>query len=195
MRRRTRSASAGFTIVELMVSSTLAGVVMTAVLSTFVFMGRNLARLASYEALETESRKALTYLRRDFGQAQAVKSGTSPTDSTVTLVVPSGEVTYTYNSTTHSLRRQTNFGSTTDLNLLQNSSCECTAFSFGYYTISDGAPTDQVTPAANVPYSIKQIQVRFVVESPSTWSAMTRTRYEAASARFVFRNKVAPTGS
>jgi prepilin-type N-terminal cleavage/methylation domain-containing protein len=189
------AARSGFTLVEVMISSALATVVMAAVLSTFVFMGRNLARLASYQSLETESRKALAYLRRDFAVAQSIKNGTTPTTSSVTLVLPAGEVTYTYDSTTRDLRRLATFGPNPDFTLLRNTSCECTTFAFRYFTTTDGAPTDQATSSVNVPFSIKQIQVRFVVESPASWSAQTRTRYEAASSRFLFRNRGATDGT
>ena len=53
------------------------------------FIGRNLVRLSSYEALETESRKALSYLCQDFGQAQAVKTGTVPTASAASPAIAS----------------------------------------------------------------------------------------------------------
>jgi prepilin-type N-terminal cleavage/methylation domain-containing protein len=194
VRRRPKS-SAGFTLTEVLVSSTLAAIIMAAVLSSFVFIARNLARLSSYQALESESRVALAYLRRDFAAAQGVKSGTTPTDATVTLILPGGDVTYTYDSVAGTLRRQATFGPVLDRIFLHTSSCECTAFSFGYFTTSDAAPTDQVTPTVNVPYSIKQIQVRFTVESPATWSANTRTSYDVASSRFLIRNKTAPNGS
>lgn len=185
----------GFTLVEVLISASLAGIVMTAVLSSFVFMGRSMSRLSSYQALETESRKALAYMQRDFAVALRVKNGTSPSTSAVTLVLPAGEVTYTYDSSAKRVRRQATFGGNADFNLLSSSSCECTTFTFGYYTTTDGAPTDQVTPANFVPYSIKQIQVRFVVESPSTWSTETRARFEAKSARYLFRNRGASDGS
>jgi Tfp pilus assembly protein PilW len=181
--------------VEVMISSALAGVVMLAILSTFLFMGRNLARLNGYQSLETESRKALTYFRRDFAVAQSVKNGTTPTASSVTLVVPSGEVTYTYDNVARNLRRQATFGPNPDFFLLRNVSCECTTFAFRYFTLTDGSPTDQVTSTVNIPYSIKQIQVGFVVESPGTWAAQSRTRYEAASARILFRNRGATDGT
>lgn len=186
---------AGFTLLEVLISSTLAGVVMVAVLSSFLFIGRNLSRLASHQALESESRRALAYLRRDFGLARAVKSGTSPTASGVTLLLPAGEVTYTYDSGTKRLRRQATFGASPDLTFLQNSQCECPTFAFSYFTTSGGAPTDQGAPTVYVPYSIKQIQVAFVVESPSAWSAATRTRFEAASSRFLFRNRGGTDGT
>ena len=185
----------GFTLVEVMVASAVGAIVMAALLSTYIFLGRNMARLASYQALENESRKALAYLTKDFALAQKVKSGTSATSSGVTLVLPSGEVVYTYDSTAHSLRRQANFGSSQNLTFLKNSLCECTTFEFKFFTTADGAPTDQNTPTTNNPYSIKRIQVRYIVESPSTWSEITRTRLEAASSRYSFHNRTAPDGT
>jgi prepilin-type N-terminal cleavage/methylation domain-containing protein len=186
---------AGFTLVEVMVSSTLAAIIMAAVLSTYVMIGRNLARLSSYQSLEHESRKALVYLSRDFMQTQSVKGGTIPTDSSVTLVLPLGEVSYTYDSVAKSLRRQATFGTLRDVTFLHNDSCECSSFSFAYYTSSGDAPTNPATPTVNVPFSIKQIEVGYVAESPSSWTAETRTRCEQKSSRYVFRNRGAPDGT
>ncbi len=184
-----RSSQRGFSLVELLIGATLGGLVMTAMLSGVTFLGRNLSRLASYQALENESRKALGYLRADFALTKAVKSGSSPTSSAVTLVLPAGEVTYTYDSTTQSLRRQATFGANHDFSLLQNNLCACTSFTFDYFTTAGAAPTDQSNASAYVPYSIKQIQVGFVLESPATWSVLTRTRLQAATSRFLIRNR------
>lgn len=186
-------ARRGFTLVEVLISATLASMLMVAILSTFVFLGRNLSRLASYQALETEARTGLGYLRQDFALARAVKTGTTPTASTVTLVLPTGDVTYTYAS--KKLTRTATGAINPSFALLSSSQCECTSFSFQYYTTTDAAPTDQSTPASNVPYSIKQIQVGFVLESPSSLSASVRTRYEVASSRFLIRNRTAPDGT
>lgn len=178
-----------------MIGSAVASILMAGLLSTYTFLGRNLARLASYQALESESRKAMSYLSRDFVFAQSAKTGTSPTDSSVTLVLPAGEVTYTFDSATKTLRRQATFGASPDLTFLHNSNCECASFEFRYYTLGDGTAADQLTPALRVPYSIKRIQVRYALQSPSTWSAMNRTRYEAASARYSFHNPGTPDGT
>jgi hypothetical protein len=192
---RKPTSRAAFTIVEVMIGATVGAVVMASVFSTYIFLGRNLARLSSYQALEHESRKALAYLTQDFRQAQTVKSGTTPTDAQVTLVLPAGEVVYTFDAAAKSLRRQATFGANRDSYLLRNSYCECTAFQFRFFTLNDGAPTDQSTPGRNVPFSIKQIEVGYVVESPATWSAETRTRFAVASARYLIRNRGAPDGT
>lgn len=178
-----------------MIGAALGAIVMAALLTTYVFLGRNLGRLASYHALENESRKALTYLAQDFSLAQRVKTGTTPNSAGVTLVLPAGEVVYTYNSATQSLRRQANFGVNTDLTLLSNNSCQCTSFEFKYYTTTDGTTTDQAAPTTNVPYSVKRIQVRYVVESPSSWISVKRARLEMASGRYSFHNRSATDGT
>jgi prepilin-type N-terminal cleavage/methylation domain-containing protein len=192
---RPAQSRRGFTLVELLISFSLASMLMAAILSTFIFMGRNLSRLASYQALEHEARKGLAYLRQDFALAKAVKSGSTPTSAGVTLVLPGGDVTYTYDSATKKLTRAATFGINSSFSLLHNSQCECTSFSFQYFTTGDATPNDQNAPGTLVPYSIKQIQVGFVLESPTSFSSETRARFEAASSRFLIRNRVPPDGT
>jgi len=195
-RRRNSSggAIAGFTLVEMLVSASLAAAILAAVLSSYLFLGRNLTRLANYQALETKGREALTWLRSDLAVAAAVKSGTTPTASSVTLVLPAGEVTYTYDSAAGSLRRQAAAGANPDFLLLKNDRCTCTTFAFDYQTTTGGAPTSQLGAGSNVPYGIKQVMVRFVLETPGAQAAATRSTYAAVSARFLLRNKQAATG-
>lgn len=185
----------GFSLAEVLVGSTLGTMVMAAVLSSFVFLGRNLTRLANYHSLEAKSREALTYLSRDLSLAQSVKNGTTPTGSTVTLVLPAGEVTYTYDNATLKLRREATFGANTDMSLLKSNCSSCTSFAFDYFTMSGGSPTSQVTTSVLVPYSIKQIQVHFTVETPAGVSTVTHASYEAVSARYLVRNKQLPDGT
>ncbi len=185
----------GFTLLELLVGAALSAVILAAVLSSFVFLGRNLTRQANYQVLEAKARETLTYLRRDFALAQSVKTGTTPTASTVTLVLPAGEVTYTYDSISSSLRRQATFGANADFTLLKNTVCSCTSFTFAYYTMAGGTPASQVTPSLSVPYSIKQIQARFIIQTPGTYSPTTQTTYEVVTSRFLLRNKTSPTGT
>jgi prepilin-type N-terminal cleavage/methylation domain-containing protein len=192
---RKSTFHSAFTLVEVMVASGLGAVILASVLSTYIFLARNLARLSSYQALEQESRKALSYLAQDFRQARTVKNGTTPTASTVTLVLPAGEVSYTFDATAKRLRREATFGANRDFYLLRSSHCECTTFGFRFFTTSDAAPTDQSTPEKNVPFSIKQIEVGYIVESPSSWSSETRTRVSVAAARYLIRNRGAPDGN
>lgn len=190
---RSRQSQHAFTLIELLVGSALSAMVMAAVLSSYVYLGRNLTRLANYQTLETKGREALTYLRRDFALAQAVKTGTTPTASTVTLVLPAGEVIYTYASNT--LTRTANFGPNPSVTLLKNDFCTCSAFAFNYYTTTGGVPLDQNTGTTNVPYSVKQIDVSFTLLTTSSQSVDTRAKYQAVSSRFLLRNKQLPNGT
>lgn len=194
MSEPTRSRR-GFTLVELLVAASLAAFAMTALLSSFVFLARNFTRLANYQALETEGRRALAYLQADLAQAERVKQGTNPTASSLTLVLPAGEVTYTYDSGTQHLRRQAGFGTNPDINLLAGSSCRCTDFTFDYFTGSNGAPVDQLAPGTFVPYSIKQVRVRFDLQTPAEAANETRMTYATVSARVNLRNKRPPDGN
>jgi prepilin-type N-terminal cleavage/methylation domain-containing protein len=186
---------AGFTLTEVLISSALAATLMAAVLSSFVFIGQNLARLGNFQALENESRKALGYVARDVMLARAVKSGTTPTSSSVTLVLAAGEVSYTFDADTHTLTRQATFGAAPTVTLLHSDGCDCTAFEIAYFTAADGAPIDQTTPTRTVPYSVKQIELRYTLATPETRAVATRVRLDTASARFVIRNRVATDGT
>ncbi len=185
----------GFTLVELLIGSSLAAMAMVALLSSLLFLARNFTRLANILALENSSRTALAYLKADLSLAQAVKSGSPATVDSVTLVLPAGEVTYTYESGAGRLLRQAGFGSQPEIELLNAANFRCTAFAFNYYTVTGGSPADQLAPGTNSVSSIKQLQVSFELETPASESAQTAMRYETVSARLNLRNKRAPDGN
>ena len=87
------SARSGFTLSELLISLSLGSLLMAAVLSTYLFMGRSMTRTANFQILENKSRLALNYLRQDIQLASAV---TTSTNTSLTLTLPSGTVSYTY---------------------------------------------------------------------------------------------------
>ncbi|MBL9214762.1 MAG: prepilin-type N-terminal cleavage/methylation domain-containing protein [Opitutaceae bacterium] len=201
---RLPAGQRGFTLVELLISSTLAAVVMAAILSSYLYLGRNLTRLAYNQTLESKSRLALTYLANDIKQATSVSS---PTTTSVILNVPGGTITYTYDATNRRLRRQATTGAVADTYLLYTGGqtsgqvrIDCPAFTFSYYTTTNGSPTYQSTSTL-VPYSIKMIGVAFTVRSSGSSAASTAaaqgtlTQMDTASARFVLRNRTVPTGT
>ncbi|MDB6113969.1 MAG: hypothetical protein JWQ62_914 [Lacunisphaera sp.] len=193
MNRRIQSFC-GFTLVEVLIGTTLAGAMLAAVLSSYVFLGRNLMRLANYHTLAAKSQDALARLQSDFSLAYAVKPGTTPTATTVTLVLAAGDVTYTYDSATGSLRRQATFGASPDLQLLKNEYASCTAFAFDYATTAFGPATSQFGSGVNAPYSIKQIGARFTLKTPGTQDAATRTMLEVVAPQILLRNRQAASG-
>ncbi|HYC70971.1 MAG TPA: prepilin-type N-terminal cleavage/methylation domain-containing protein [Opitutaceae bacterium] len=193
--RSPRRPRPGFTLVELLIGMALSAVVMTALLGAFVYFARNFARLANSQLLEEQARLALAWVRTDVARAREIKRGTAPADTTVTLVLPDGEVTYTYDAAAQRLRRQATFGAAPDLVLLGGRNCACTAFAFSFYTGSLGAPVDQSAPAVNVPYSVKQLRLSFTLQTTAVHAPETRVRRDIVSARYVLRQRSAPDGS
>jgi prepilin-type N-terminal cleavage/methylation domain-containing protein len=57
-RRRNRS-SAGFSLIEVMVSTLLAGIVLAGVMTVFLFLGRSGANVRNYSDMEAQARKGL----------------------------------------------------------------------------------------------------------------------------------------
>ena len=72
MRLRRQNPQAAFTLVELMIGSALAATIMAAVLSTYIYLGRGLARLANQQTLETEARRTLAYFTQDVQSASGL---------------------------------------------------------------------------------------------------------------------------
>lgn len=197
---------AGFTLVELLVGMTLALIVMTAVLSTFGFLGRNLNRLANQQQLESEARRALAYFAQDVRMASGLSS---PGDAQLELAVPAGTATrkviYYYNSTDtattvsigatgdqvsitapgNSLVRfyentaSPNTGSTVTLlrNLL---SCD-----FDYRDVSDNAVTDFTNKVS----SIKKVALEFRSQTGVANNGTLTPVYPGASPFLAIRNK------
>lgn len=197
---------AGFTLVELLVGMTLALIVMTAVLSTFGFLGRNLNRLANQQQLESEARRALAYFAQDVRMASGLSS---PGDAQLELAVPAGTATrkviYYYNSAAtattvsigatgdqvsitapgNSLVRfyentaSPNTGSTVTLlrNLL---SCD-----FDYRDVSDNAVTDFTNKVS----SIKKVALEFRSQTGVANNGTLTPVYPGASPFLAIRNK------
>jgi prepilin-type N-terminal cleavage/methylation domain-containing protein len=203
MNRPRPSARRGFTLVELIIGMTLSAMLMLAVLSAYVFLGRNLTRLALQQEQERQSRGTLARLTADLRLTQSVSSATN---DALALTLPAGTVTYTYNSTTKTLTRTASFGASPTLVLLGSpasvalgspapGAIVCTVFAFNYFTTKDGAPTDQVTPANYVPLSIKQVAVSFTLEAGTIGGTGASVTFKTASGRFILRNRQLPTGS
>jgi type II secretory pathway pseudopilin PulG len=189
------STQRGFTLVELLIAFTLAMVAMAALLSCFVFLARNFTRLANFRALEQQARTAQATLQDDLSSAVAVKTSTAPTDTTLALKLPDGNVTYTYDATNRRLRRQADFGVNQDRYLLTAPGCRCASFAFSYFTASGGSTASQLTPTAHAPLSIQQVQIHFTLETPNTENVQTRMTYAGGTARLHLRNKQKPDGT
>ncbi|HVT73449.1 MAG TPA: hypothetical protein VHD61_09950 [Lacunisphaera sp.] len=109
LRSGLRAGSAAFTLVEILIGSSLALMVMTAVLTTYVTIGRNFTRSlgvssANQPTLASQARRTLTYFTQDVRMASGIASSTTPSSITVTLSQPTGTgsktVSYYLNTTT-----------------------------------------------------------------------------------------------
>ncbi len=171
----SRRAAAGFSLAELLIALALSAMVGAAVLSAYLFMARSLARLANYQRLEVESRRALQMLNTDARMAVALAS---PTAASVTLTVPTAggttTVAYTYDSSTHTLTRAA--GASMPVTLLTG----VQSFAFNYYDKQDAVQAS--------PQSIKQVDVSFATAAGSLEST-AQARFTAISARMLLQNK------
>src|SRR3954467_9893705 len=101
----------GFTLVEVLISASLASILMAGVMSTFLMMGRSGMNLQNYTELEAQARKALELFSREVRLAYAVSaySTTSVTlsipDTSATRTGAGYSVTYTFDTTSHRFTR------------------------------------------------------------------------------------------
>ncbi len=182
MNRRPRTR-AGFTLVELLVAVSLAGIVMTGMLTTYLFLGRNLVRLNNQQSLDEEHRRLLLEFSQDFRKAEAV---TAASDTAVTFRVPTATttftITYTYTAGanfTGTLVRTTVPATTT--RTIANS---LGSFDFDYFDASDTA----VTNFPNKLTSVKKVSFDYTAQAGYARTG-TRTPVQTiASARFLLRN-------
>lgn len=127
---RSIAPAAGFTLAETLIGMSLAMIVLGAILSSYLFLGRSLTRLSNQQRLEAESRRALATFTQDVRMASGI-SGT-PSNSSLALIIPDGAatatVTYAYNSTAGTLTRTLNSTTTTLASFIQASS-----FAFRYF--------------------------------------------------------------
>lgn len=180
-----RNRSRGFTLVELMIGSTLGAFILAAVLSTFLFMGRSGANVQNYNDMEAQARKALEVFAQDTRQA----SGVVWTDTnTVALTVGTLTVTYQYNPTAKRFARQEVVTLSGTINSTRVLVTGITSFAFSAYNISgNSVPISTAAERTAANGTTKQLQISLkAARSSTTVVSATNT---VLSARFVLRNK------
>ncbi len=199
MSPRRTNCRAGFTISELLVGVSLALIVMTGVLSSYVFVARSYNRtigfgMANQPTLEAQGRRTLAWWAQDVQMASAV---TSPSASEVTLAVPRSDggtknVTYYYNSSASAVSVYSvtvpaaslaRIDRDTSTALTLHSSLLTCVFSY-YDTI--GNP---YTTYTNYLSGINQISVAFTAQAGSSVNSTLTQVYKSASPRLLLRNK------
>ena len=156
--------------------------VLVAIMSSYLFLGRNLTKLGNNQLLEAKSRLAISHLSRDIQLASVVSS---PSATSVTLTLPGGNVTYSYSSGV--LSRSATFGAFQNMSFFQG---DGTAFAFNYYNTTGSA----LTSTSLVPVSVKLMDFSFTLQRGSSLLG-TAVQLQVMSSRYVVGNKQLPDGT
>ena len=174
--------TAGFTLLEVMVSSLIFGTVSIAVMAAFLFLGTSMTRMSYAQQLEENSRRALYLFNRDVTKATKVSTAS---DAILILTQPATTVKYTYNSSAQTVTRYQPDTSATGTIILKN----LTAFDFDYFNKAGTALT--TAPMLNV----KGVQFSFTASLGSTINGVsgtsiyrTSTQYQTVSPIVFMRN-------
>ena len=183
--------AAGFTLVEIMIGSSIGSFVLLGILSAFLTLGRSGARLFNYNVMETESRRALDEFSQDVRMASDVVWNSS---SSITLTVPdnytsnANQVTYAYDSSTTgatktSFYRTPSNSDATDVTSKTVLVHNVTSCIYKRY--------DRSTPAvaATTDVSTKRIELALKISITSTTTVAATEN--AISATYLLRNKLA----
>lgn len=193
--RRTKSRGTfrlrrAFTLIEVMAASSLSGIVLTGVMSSFVLLGQNCYNAANYSVMEAESRRALETFTREARMADNVTWNSA---HSVTLSVPgSGTpylVTYAYDSSTigataRSFYRRLGDASSTSPRLVLVR--QVSDFAFRRYKVINGV---DFTAANDLETKQLQISLRTIRTGATTVNATNAV----LSARTILRNKPVST--
>ena len=200
-----------FTLVELLVGMSLSLMVMTAVLTTYVTVGRNFTRSlglssATQPNLESQARRTLATFTQDVRMASGIVTTTvpvSPSAITVTLTLPTGAgtktVSYYINATAAAVTVTLSSYSTTvpaqslvrvdgsnGATLTLQSSLQVSGTNaFSYYDASGNPYTTYV----NYLPGIKQLSLSFAAQAGSSTNGTLTQVYKTDSPRLLFRNK------
>lgn len=178
--------AAGFTLVELLIGMSLALIVMTAVLSSYVLISRNFTRSlavtsATQPNLESQGRRTLAIFTQDVEMAVAISGTPSASSLALTLPTSSGSitVTYAYDSAAGTLTRTPSVGAA---QTLHSSLLTCV---FTYYD-SSGNP---YTTFVNYLPGIKQVSFTLTAQAGNSTNNTLSAVYKLGSPRLLFRNK------
>ncbi len=176
----TDRAARGMTLVELIIGMTLASVLMTAVLSSFLFLGRSGFALSHYNEMELQARLGLERFAEDVRQASDLAWDS---DTQVTLTVGPATVIYGYDAARKSVYRETGGVRHTMLEGIET-------FVFTGYAIT-GAPIvfTASNPASRLQAGHDTKQLQISMRAVRTRATIATTTNTVLSARFILRNK------
>lgn len=199
---------AGFTLVELLIGMSLSLMIMAAVLSSYVYLGRNFTRglglsSANQPTLESQGRRTLAYFAQDVRMANGLTVPVSPDTlaNEVTLNLPTGSgtkaVTYYYNSSASNVAKTISGyaitvapqsltrvdGNTGVTQTLHTKLLTCV------FTCYDASGNPYASPYTDYMIGLKQVAVTFTAQTGSNTNGTLTQIYTCASPRLLIRNK------
>lgn len=174
----TKARQRGLSIIELLTSIGIGGILLIAVLSLGFFSARSFAALTNYVDLDNHSRNALDQITREIRQADAlVSSG----EHHLEFKHGTGFIRYTYNPTARTLTRNRNG----QIDVLLR---ECDELTFRIFQRNPVPQTwEQFELPTNDPTLCKLVQLSWVC-SRTILGARVNTE-SVQSAKVVFRKK------
>lgn len=100
--RSNRARRRGFTLVEMLVATSLSALIMAGVMNSFLMLGRSGVNIAAYSRMEMQARRSLEELSQDLRMASGLTWNSA---TSITLTVPNNYtstanmVTYAYDNT------------------------------------------------------------------------------------------------
>ena len=184
--RNARRAAGGFTLIVVMISAAVGGILLTAVIAANLHIVRSGLRAARYSQLEPQIRRGLTMLGADLRVASGLIYN-GPADITLTIPDSTGattQVTYAWTSATAALFRVAGANSTATSGRVYLIPNVPTAADGTSGVVFDRLDSNGATTTTDLP--TKQIRIRLTA-AIGTGSGAAATRYESAA--FLLRNK------
>ncbi len=202
-RQKSRAA---FTLVELLIGLSLSLIVMTAVLTTYVSLGRNFTRSlglssANQPNLESQARRTLAAFAQDVRVSRGISGTPSAISLTLTVPTTSGTKTVSYYinataspvtvtlsgyNTTVPARTLVRVDGSSGATLILQSSLQVGGNNTFIYYDATGYP---YTTFVNYLSGIKQVSFAITTQAGSSINGTLTEAYETDSPRIFFRNK------
>jgi prepilin-type N-terminal cleavage/methylation domain-containing protein len=187
--RRKLPSSAGFTLVEVLVSSFLAAIIMVGVLTSVLMITRNGYLLNNYIDMEKQARTAMETIALDARVTKSVSwiraSDTSPL-SGITLTDPDGNTArYNYNSSAGTLTRTRSGDTRVLITGIQS-------LTFSAYKYADATGIELINPGSTTTGALNGVtkMLQISLSSARTRNTLAEATNNVVSARYVLRNKI-----
>jgi prepilin-type N-terminal cleavage/methylation domain-containing protein len=183
VRSPRKNRAHGYTLVELMVSTTLGGIILVGVLTCSLFLLRSHLRMRNYGDLEVAARTALEKFAQDTRQSSRADWSSA---NEVALLVDGTTVIYAYDSANKRLTRKR--GAATAEVLITS----ITTFSFSAYNqagVNLFTGNDLGTSAGRAAVTANTKQIQISLRSAKSAVGTADSTNFVLSARYTLRNK------